>query len=74
MFVSPASRGTGASTAILEALESFGREQNWRRLVLETGEAQPDAVRFYPREGFTPIPAFGYYADSAISLCFEKPL
>jgi putative acetyltransferase len=74
MFVTPTRRGTGASTAILAALEAYGRGAGWRRLVLETGEAQPDAVRFYTREGYTRIPNFGYYADSAISLCFEKPL
>ena len=42
--------------------------------MLETGEAQPDAVRFYEREGYTRIPNFGYYAESPISLCYEKRL
>jgi GNAT superfamily N-acetyltransferase len=74
MFVIPEARGTGVSTAILHALEDFGRERGWRRLLLETGDAQPDAVRFYTREGYTRIPGFGHYADSATSLCFEKPL
>jgi putative acetyltransferase len=74
MFVASTSRGSGASTAIMRALERFGRDAGWRRLVLETGDAQPDAVRFYTREGFTRIPNFAYYADSASSLCFEKPL
>ena len=74
MFVAPAHRGTGVSTAILDALEGYGRERGWARLVLETGAAQPDAVRFYEREGFTRIPNFGYYVDSEISLCYEKAL
>ena len=74
MFVTPAHRGTGVSTAILDALEGYGRERGWARLVLETGAAQPDAVRFYEREGFTRIPNFGYYVDSEISLCYEKAL
>jgi putative acetyltransferase len=42
--------------------------------VLETGHRQPDAVRFYEREGYSSIPKFGYYIDSANSLCFEKVL
>ena len=42
--------------------------------VLETGDEQPDAIRFYEREGFTRIPNFGYYVDSPYSVCFEKTL
>jgi GNAT superfamily N-acetyltransferase len=74
MFVRPAARGTGVSTALLARLELYGRERGYRRLVLETGDRQPDAVRFYEREGYTPIPNFGYYVDSDLSLCFEKVL
>ena len=74
MFVAPAHRGSGVSTAILARLEDFGRELGLLRLVLETGTLQPDAIRFYEREGYTPIPNFGSYADSPLSLCFEKPL
>ena len=74
MYVIPTARGTGVSTAILDALEDFGRSRGWARLVLETGTEQPDAVRFYEREGYTPIPSFGYYAGNAESLCYEKPL
>ena len=74
MFVAPSARGSGVSTAVLGALERFGLESGWSRLVLETGAAQPDAIRFYTREGFTPIDRFGYYADSEDSLCYEKTL
>ena len=74
MYVAPGSRGSGASVAILNALEEHGRALGWTRLVLETGTEQPDAIRFYEREGYTRIPNFGYYAESALSLCYEKPL
>ena len=74
MYVIPTARGTGVSTAILDALEDFGRSRGWARLVLETGTEQPDAVRFYEREGYTRIPSFGYYAGNAESLCYEKSL
>jgi len=73
MFVAPAHRGTGASTSILRALEAHGRSRGWERLVLETGTNQPDAVRFYEREGYTRIPGFGHYLSEA-SLCFGKAL
>ena len=74
MYVTPESRGSGASVAVLNALEEHARGLGWSRLVLETGTEQPDAVRFYEREGYTRIPNFGYYADSPLSLCYEKPL
>ena len=74
MFVTTSARGTGASTALLARLEQVGRERGYRRLVLETGDQQPDAIRFYTREGYTRIPNFGYYIDSALSLCFAKQL
>jgi len=74
MFVTMSARGTGASTALLGRLEEAGRERGYRRLVLETGDQQPDAIRFYTREGYTRIPNFGYYIDSALSLCFAKEL
>ena len=74
MFVRPEHRGTGVSTAILSALEAEARQRGWTRLLLETGNAQPEAIRFYEREGYTRIPLFGDYVGSAISLCYAKEL
>jgi putative acetyltransferase len=74
MFVAPDRRGSGVSVAILTELEADARRRGWTRLVLETGTAQPDAVRFYEREGYTAIPLFGHYVGSDISLCYEKHL
>jgi putative acetyltransferase len=74
MYVIPERRGTGVSTTVLAALESEARDRGWERVVLETGDEQPDAVRFYEREGYTSIPLFGYYVDSPLSLCYQKRL
>ena len=74
MYVVPERRGSGIASAILRHLEVEARSRAWERLVLETGEQQPDAMRFYEREGYTPIPNFGYYADSELSRCYEKRL
>ncbi|WP_213815592.1 GNAT family N-acetyltransferase [Glaciihabitans sp. dw_435] len=74
MFAHPSARGTGAATAVLRALEDRARGLGMTRLVLETGTAQPDAIRFYEREGYEPIPLFGHYVGSDISLCYSRAL
>jgi putative acetyltransferase len=74
MYVIPERRGTGISVAMLTALESEARNRGWDRVVLETGDRQPDAMRLYEREGYTRIPNFGYYAGSELSICYAKSL
>ena len=74
MYVVPERRGTGVSRAVLSALEERARGLGWERVVLETGTEQPDAMRFYEREGYRAIPLFGYYIGSELSRCYEKRL
>jgi putative acetyltransferase len=74
MYVAPGSRGSGVAPALLNALEDAARERGWTTLKLETGVAQPDAIRFYEREGYHRIPRFGHYADWDISVCYAKAL
>ncbi len=74
MYTAPSARGTGVAAAVLRALEREARDLGAHRLVLETGTAQPDAIRFYQREGYRPIPLFGSYIGSDKSVCFERQL
>jgi len=74
MFVLPASRGSGAAVAILRALETEARGLGLSELRLETGTAQPDAIRFYEREGYAPIENFGPYIGEPLSVCYARPL
>jgi len=74
MYVRPEMRGTGLSVAVLHALEDAARSRGWTTLRLETGKVMPVAIRFYEREGYTPIPAFGPYVGSDNSRCYEKRL
>ncbi|MGB3370742.1 MAG: GNAT family N-acetyltransferase [Rhodococcus sp. (in: high G+C Gram-positive bacteria)] len=74
MYVVPAQRGRGASVAILRRLEDSARRLGIRVLKLETGTGQPDAVRFYEREGYSKIDPFGAYVDEPTSLCFARTL
>lgn len=74
MYVEPSSRGSGVATAVLRALEEAARTRGWTTVRLETGPAQPDAIRFYEREGYRPIPLYGVYIGSDLSLCYERAL
>jgi len=74
MYVEPASRGSGVAAALLRSLEQQARTRGWTTLRLETGPAQPDAIRFYEREGYRPIPLYGAYVGSDLSLCYERVL
>ena len=74
MYVIPPARGTGVATGLLRALELAAVERGWATLRLETGTAQPDAQRFYAREGYREIQAFGSYVGSELSICYERCL
>lgn len=74
MYVVPAARGTGTSVAILRALEAEARQLGLAELVLETGTLQPEAIRFYEREGYSRTPNFGPYVGEALSVCFARVL
>lgn len=74
MYTAPSARGTGVATAVLRRLEQEAVRAGAGSVVLETGTAQPDAIRFYEREGYTAIPLFGAYAGSTNSVCFGRRL
>jgi putative acetyltransferase len=74
MYVRPDARGSRIGRAVLDALETEARRIGLRRLVLETGARQPEAIALYERAGFSRIPAFGEYADSPLSVCMAKDL
>jgi len=57
---------------MLTALEDSARKLGIRRLVLETGPRQLEALALYRRAGFVAIPRFGEYTHSELSLCMGK--
>ncbi len=74
MYVVPARRRSGVAGAVLAALEAEAAHRGWTLLKLETGTEQPDAMAFYERHGYARIPNFGHYADSELSVCYERAL
>jgi GNAT superfamily N-acetyltransferase len=74
MYVPPEHRGKGIASTVLTALESWAKELNYKKCILETGEKQPEAIALYHKNQYSVIPNFGQYADVPTSVCFEKLL
>lgn len=74
MYVIPACRGRGYARRLLAELERTARDAGGRRMVLETGTRQPEAIALYRAEGYHEIDRFGVYRHTDSSRCFAKPL
>ncbi|WP_127534051.1 GNAT family N-acetyltransferase [Paenibacillus kobensis] len=73
-YVEPDKRGTGVAAAIFRYLSDKARALGYTSLKLETGDEQPEAIRFYTKNGFRRIDRFGEYVNSDSSVCMEKVL
>ncbi len=74
LYVVPAMRGRGFARRMLAELERSAREAGRTRMVLETGEKQPEAIALYRSSGYESMPKFGVYANEPLSLCLAKTL
>jgi GNAT superfamily N-acetyltransferase len=74
MYVVPAVRGRGLARAVLAHLERTAADAGAEAMILETGDAQPEAIALYESSGYTPIPGFGHYKWAPGNRCFGKPL
>ncbi|KIH98507.1 GCN5 family acetyltransferase [Streptomonospora alba] len=74
MYVTPQARGTGVAIRILRALEDHARLHGISSLVLSTGVKQPDAIRFYEREGYQRFDGYGPYVGEPLAKCFTLQL
>jgi GNAT superfamily N-acetyltransferase len=74
MYVTPPARGRGLSRLVLAALEDRARDLGATRVVLETGQRQPEAIGLYTSSGYERIDGFGHYRDAPLSLSFAKQL
>lgn len=68
-------RGQGVGRLLMTYLEKFAASHDIHRLILQTGDRQPDAVALYLKLGYVPIPIYPPYVNAIpFSLCFEKVL
>ncbi|MER5477048.1 GNAT family N-acetyltransferase [Streptomyces sp. NPDC002734] len=74
MFVIEQCRGLGLARRILALLEEDARAAGRTRMVLETGDQQPEAVALYGSSGYDRCGKFGYYRFHENSICMAKQL
>ena len=74
MYVQPGLRGRGVARAVLAFLEAEALARGVAVMRLETGNLQPQALRFYDRAGYSRRGPFGDYDDDPHSVFMEKSL
>ncbi len=71
MWTAPEARRQGHASRVLRALEDLAAARGYRRIRLETGPAQPEAVAMYRAHGYVHTPEVAHWPSR---LAFEKPL
>lgn len=74
VFVREGYRKNGVASGIMRRLIAYAAENEYDKLLLETGEFLKESVRLYTDFGFHRIPNYGVYAGIEESLCMELNL
>lgn len=64
MYVEPWARRRGVAAAVLAELERTAAVAGHTRVVLNSGDRQPEALALYAGAGYTPVPGYGAYVDA----------
>jgi GNAT superfamily N-acetyltransferase len=74
LFVRAAYRRRGLARVLLAAAENRALELGYRRLILETGSKQPEAVALYQAQGYEPHENVGHYRHSDLAQMYVRDL
>lgn len=74
MYTKPETRKHGVASQVLRGLEDWAFQEGFKQVILETGKRQLEAVRFYQKNQYIPMPNFGPYTEVENSVCFKKEL
>jgi GNAT superfamily N-acetyltransferase len=74
MFTIPTARGRGIARRLLATVEASARADGRKRVILEMGDRQPEAVALYQSAGYRRIEDFGYYKDYRGVLSYARDL
>jgi len=65
-------RGKGYSVLLLQTLEAWAADLEFRKAILETGNKQPKAIDLNKKCGYRVIENYGPYVNMPNSVCMEK--
>ena len=71
MWTAPDRRRQGLASAVLDELEGAAGRLGYRRVHIETGPAQPEALALYLSRGYRRVPAVETYEGA---IAFDKDL
>ncbi len=74
MYVRPGFRGLRIADQVLAELEALARRTGAQVLMLRCGPRQPQALRVYERNGYSPRGAFAQHREHPTNLFYEKRL
>ncbi|MQM25740.1 GNAT family N-acetyltransferase [Glycomyces sp. NEAU-7082] len=74
VFVRESARRQGLAKRIVAAVEASAAAAGRKRVILETGPLQPEAVAMYGLLGYTAVEPFGYYGAEEGSIHLGKEL
>ena len=72
MFVADEHRGKGIAIQVLNELEAWAGELQFKSCILETGTNQPEAISLYLKCGYEITAAYGHYVGVENSVCMKK--
>lgn len=72
MFVADEHRGKGIAIQLLNELEAWAGELQFKNCILETGTNQPEAISLYLKCGYEITEAYGQYVGVENSVCMKK--
>jgi len=74
VYVREHARRQGLARLLVAAVEASAAEAARKRVILETGPRQPEAVAMYGALGYEPVTPFGHYACTDGSIHLGKEL
>lgn len=74
MYVAPDFRCRGIASEILNELEKWAAELQYKKCILETGDKMKEAIGLYQKHQFQKMKNYSPYENIASSLCFKKSI
>lgn len=71
IFVKDNYRGKGIAAQIVKNALKLAKTYNYKKMILQTGSKQPEAMNLYSTLGFKRVENYGHYKDDDNSVCYE---